>query len=88
MKKILILAMLTISGTVIANEEGKELHDEACIRCHDSEIYTRFESRIENHFDLKRQVSFCSSNLSTGWFPEEEEAVIDFLNSTYYKFKD
>jgi len=84
----MLLALFTISANAPANEEGKELHDETCTRCHGGEIYTRFESRIESHVDLRRQVSFCSSNLSAGWFPEEEEAVVDFLNTTYYKFKD
>lgn len=88
MQKLLMLVLLSLSASSFSNEEGKELHDESCIRCHDSQLYTRFESPIENHFDLKRQVSLCSSTLSTGWFPEEEESVIEFLNSSYYNFKN
>ena len=69
-------------------EEGKELHNESsCMRCHGSEMYTRDDRKALDYSDLKRQVSFCSNNLSTGWFPEEEELVVDFLNKTYYQYK-
>jgi len=69
-------------------EEGKELHDQSsCLRCHGSEMYTRDDRKVQDYSDLKRQVSFCSNNLSTGWFPEEEELVVDFLNKTYYQHK-
>jgi hypothetical protein len=49
-------------------------------------MYTRDNSKIQNHFSLKGQVSACANNLGTGWFPEEEAAVLDFLNTQYYKF--
>ena len=70
-----------------ANEEGKELHEESCIRCHGSEMYTRDNSKIQNHFDLRSQVSACANNLGTGWFPDEEKSVVDYLNDSHYKFK-
>ncbi|MFP6775860.1 MAG: hypothetical protein VCA13_03740 [PS1 clade bacterium] len=89
MKNILLLAAFFFIGTnVFANDEGKELHSESCIMCHNDTMYTRLESKIENHYGLRRQVSFCSSNLGIGWFPDEEDAVVDFLNSNYYKFNN
>jgi len=72
---------------VSINEEGKELHEESCIRCHGSEMYTRNNSRVQNHLDLRSQVSACANNLGTGWFPDEEKSVVDYLNQTHYKFK-
>jgi len=86
MKTLLLTSALLASTLTFANEEGKELHDESCVNCHGSEIYTRDNSRIQSHFDLKGQVSACANNLGTGWFPEEEAAVLDFLNKQYYKF--
>lgn len=88
MRRLLLLPLLIVATNILSNDEGKELHDESCISCHDSQTYTKFDSSIESHFDLRRQVSFCSVNLSTGWFPEEEESVISFLNFTYYNFTD
>jgi hypothetical protein len=31
--------------------------------------------------------SFCSTQLKTGWFPEDEEHVVAWLNHRYYHFK-
>ena len=73
MKKILLLSIL-LAGTAFANEEGGELHEESCVRCHDSGMYTRDNSKIQNHFDLRSQVSACANNLGTGWFPDEEKS--------------
>ncbi len=72
---------------ISVNEEGKELHEESCIRCHGSEMYTRDNSKIQDHFGLRSQVSACANNLGTGWFPDEEKSVVDYLNQTHYKFK-
>jgi len=35
---------------------------------------------------LKKAVSFCDSNLNIGWFDDEKQDVVDYLNKTYYKF--
>jgi hypothetical protein len=90
--KYLMATMLIYSSYSMANPEmveaGKELHNEFCIACHGSEMYTRQESKIKNHFDLRRQVSFCKSHLSLDWFPEEETSVIKYLNSEYYNIEE
>lgn len=91
MKKILLLSIL-LSSVSFANEEGKELHDESCMSCHlvehDDKFYTKEDTRINDHFTLRSQVSRCSLNFSTGWFPDEEKSVVDYLNNQYYKFKE
>ena len=91
MKKLLPIAIL-LTTSAFANEEGKELHDESCVACHlvvhDDAFYTRDNSRIKNHFDLKSQVSRCSVNFSTEWFPDEEASVVDYLNQKYYQYKE
>ncbi|HAO70444.1 MAG TPA: hypothetical protein DCQ65_02450 [Gammaproteobacteria bacterium] len=87
MRKILLLSIL-LAGTSFANELGGALHEESCVRCHDSGMYTRDNSKIQNHFDLRSQVSACANNLGTGWFPDEEGSVVDYLNNQYYKFKE
>ena len=74
---------------------GKKLASAAhCDRCHServggdgSRMYTRPERKVKNPRQLLTQVGVCSSQLNTGWFPEEEEHVAAFLNREYYKFK-
>ncbi|BAS67838.1 MAG: hypothetical protein DSY43_00570 [Gammaproteobacteria bacterium] len=91
MKKLLLITAILLSGTAFSDEgEGKELHQESCVGCHmiqhDEAFYTRSNSKMHSISNLGAQVSRCAQNFSTGWFPEEEKAVVDFLNKTYYKF--
>ena len=91
MKILLLTTTLLASTLAFANEEGQELHEESCVVCHvvthDDAFYTRDHSKMGTHFDLRRQVSMCASNLGVGWFPDEEKAVLDYLNDKYYKLK-
>lgn len=88
----LLAAILIVSNYAIANEEGKELHEESCVACHmvthDESFYTRDSSMMAKFSDLSRMVSMCTSNFNLDWFPDEEKAVLDYLNTKYYKFKE
>ncbi len=91
MKTLLLATTLLTSALAFADEDGKELHDESCLACHiathDEAFYTRDNSKMGTLFDLRRQVSMCASNFELGWFPEEEKAVLDYLNNQYYHLK-
>lgn len=91
MNQLLLSTILIASSVAFANEEGKELHGESCIACHvikhDDDFYTRDNSRLHNHFDLRSLVSNCVSVFNITWFPDEEKSVVDYLNNEYYKFK-
>jgi len=82
--------MALISTTTFANE-GKELHEKSCATCHvvqhDDAFYTRNNRKMNDFPALRAQVSMCANAVGAGWFPEEEEAVLDYLNKHYYKFK-
>ena len=74
---------------------GRKLAAEQnCSRCHinqfggdGSRIFLRSDRRVTSPEKLHAQVSFCSTQLGTNWFPEEEEHVAAYLNKEYYKFK-
>jgi len=57
-----------------------------CTSCHGSEVYTRPDRKIDSLSGLKTQVEACNTNLNTGMFPEEVNAVAELLNEEYYKF--
>lgn len=99
MKKntLLSLLLMALSVNIFANAqlkdhtEGKELHDESCLSCHmvahNKDFYTRKNHKMTDLFSLKSQVSRCSQAFQTGWFPEEEQAVLAYLNHEFYKFE-
>jgi hypothetical protein len=73
---------------------GKPLNDKACVGCHaqrfggDADrIYFRGERRVRTPAQLLAQVSYCNAELSTGYFPDEEEHIAAYLNKQYYRFE-
>ena len=93
MKKTLLI--FVTSGLVMANSSllaidvnhGKSLQQKNCMSCHDDGMYTREERRVNTLDALRNQVQRCETNLGLQWFPEDVDAVIEYLNTSFYKFK-
>lgn len=82
-------AMLAASQTVVAIDinHGKSLQQKSCMSCHDDGIYSREERRVTSSDALRAQVQRCETNLNLQWFPEDVDAVIEYLNTSFYKFQ-
>lgn len=99
MWKIRLLCAVAALGASLAQAadpaQGEKLaRERQCAACHQrlvggdgSTLYTRPDRKVTSRAKLAAQVSFCSTQLKTGWFPEEEEAVAAWLNQRYYHFK-
>jgi len=92
--KTLISALVTTtvlaaSQTVLAIDvnHGKALQQKNCMSCHDDSIYTREERRVTSSDALRAQVQRCETSLNLQWFPEDVDAVIEYLNTSFYKFQ-
>ena len=83
-------AALFANGDV---KEGHALVDRDCTGCHvriagDADrIYTRDDRRVRTPAQLRTQITYCNTQLGTGYFPDEEEHVAAYLNQRYYRFK-
>ena len=67
-------------------EHGRKTHELHCTKCHTDSVYTR-ENRFVKSIDaLSKQVRRCKDNTGAVWFDEDTEAVVQFLNTKYYKF--
>lgn len=96
MKKSLSLyfSLMLISAVAQADiRNGKELHDANCTSCHidmqggdGSGIYTRENKRIETYPALIKQVKRCRDSLGVPWPDEHVNDVVEYLNSTFYKY--
>ena len=64
-------------------QTAKPLHDKACVSCHTrmyggdgSKMYTRDGRMLSNQLELLQRVAACNAQVNSGWFPEEEGAVV------------
>jgi len=68
-------------------QAGQALHEQHCLSCHDSSVYTRDDHRVTSLEGLHRQVQRCEQALELRWFDEDIANVADYLNERYYRFK-
>ncbi len=80
--------LVSLSATAAEGVDAHGLIDKNCTSCHGSEMYTREDRKISSFSALQTQVEACNTNLDTGMFPEEVEAVATLLNEEYYKFDE
>lgn len=72
---------------------GKMLSDKDCVECHERRfgdadtIYFRTDRKVHTPEQLLQQVRYCSAQIGSNYFPEEDEHVAAYLNLQYYKFK-
>ena len=93
MKKIYgLLIFLTIIPFLVTPvlavdlENGKSLHDENCLRCHDESKYTRKNRIVKNFQQLYERIKQCELMAKLTWFDEEIADVTAYLNNQFYYF--
>lgn len=80
-----LLLFLTTNAQA-SPENGGNLHQESCVKCHSTNVYTRNNTRVKDLPGLGKQVRFCKNNLGITWFTEDVDDVVQYLNKNYYKF--
>jgi len=92
LNKFLSVSILLISTNAFAlseqAEEGKELYSDAnCKQCHGNNgNFDLKNHKAKNINDINAWVKRCDANLETGWFPEEQISVVNYLNEAHYKY--
>lgn len=86
MSGIFLGAFALISASSANESEVEFMVQEKCTSCHDSEIYTRTDGRVNSLKELGTMVRACNTNTGAQWFEDETDKVIEYLNKTYYKF--
>ena len=80
----LFLGVLMSSSAFAVDHPGKALHEQAdCMKCHAAQPYN--PQKTDTYPKLAKMVSFCNSNLNTGFFDDEVEQLTEYLNKEYYK---
>jgi len=92
-QKTLLTTILFSPFAVLAEiHPGKVLFDDAnCMKCHSTMGFNKPSLKKmapDNYQDLQNAVAYCDQNLNVGWFDDEREEVVDYLNKTYYQFPE
>ncbi|ACL72166.1 conserved hypothetical protein [Thioalkalivibrio sulfidiphilus HL-EbGr7] len=90
---IAILALLFGASAQADVNRGQQLHATNCVSCHTSMVggngtalYTRANRLVGSRDQLIAQVRRCESTLGLRWFDEDVMAVVEYLNSNFYRF--
>jgi hypothetical protein len=92
MKSLLVLSLLLVNASAYAKEDpvlahGGKLHEEKCMACHDTSVYTRDDRRVKTMAALSSQVNNCMKGAAKAdWTTSETNSVIEYLNTRFYKF--
>lgn len=82
-----LLALVgTTSGQAADLDQGKTLTQQNCVRCHDTDIYTREDRLVTSLPGLDKQVRRCEQMLGLTWFDDDVDNVSGHLNQQFYKF--
>ena len=89
MKQTVLFAIgvMISTGAWADVQNGKRLHDEGCMKCHDDSVYTRKDHFVTSKEALAKQVNRCALNTGAQWSDEDVADVVDYLNASYYKFE-
>ena len=81
-----ILLLLSSPTHAFDIDNGKALHDENCVRCHDSSMYTRKDRKTKDYVSLRERVVQCEIMTELIWFEEEIDDVTAYLNHAFFHF--
>ena len=89
MKRLILIGVLVATSPAVVADvaRGKALHDEHCMKCHDTGVYSRDNRFIKNREALAKQVQRCQLSAGAQWFDENVNDVVEYLNATFYKFE-
>lgn len=86
---ITMFAGLWLVSTVcyaIDLQRGQILHDEECLVCHNSSVYTRENRRVLDLKELRARVKLCQQDVGAEWDTTQLDDVVAFMNEGFYKF--
>ena len=66
---------------------GELRDDVTCSDCHEPASYKRPERQAMTYGNIRYWVGACNLTMDAGWFPDEVEDVVAYLNREYYQYE-
>ncbi len=65
---------------------GQKLHDQHCLKCHDTHVYTRKDHSVRSLSGLRNRIRMCEMSRGLHWSDSQFQDVVDYLDSHFYHF--
>jgi len=66
---------------------GKRLLEANCMECHQTDIFTRKDRKVQSLDALQEQVSGCTHMARKAFSARETEDLLKYLNDQFYHFQ-
>jgi cytochrome c5 len=83
--QIALATSLTVP-VIASADKGEQLYNKDCQGCHGTEVFTRPDRKVKDLAGLSKRVRQCSYATEKKWFNEDIDAVVSYLNNSFYKF--
>ena len=80
------LAFSVAAAEVPDLERGRALYENHCAVCHTSKVHRRFPPSAIDTEALRFIVKVWVEEEKLRWSPEDIEDVVEYVNSTYYRY--
>jgi hypothetical protein len=70
-----------------ADVQGKRLLDANCMKCHQTDIFTSKDRKIQSLDALKEQLVACSHAAKKEFSANEMQDLLKYLNDQFYHFQ-
>jgi hypothetical protein len=86
---ILILSMSSADAAALPGDsaEGKRLLDANCMKCHQTDIFTRKDRQVQSLDALEAQLVTCSHAAKREFSAGELQDLLKYLNDQFYHFQ-
>lgn len=85
----LLLTTLSSHAALLPGDaaNGKKLHNQQCVACHDTSVYTRANRRVRSVEALVGQVQGCVRQTGAKLDRDQVNDIIRYLDEAFYEFK-
>jgi mono/diheme cytochrome c family protein len=84
---LVLLAPSAHAGSLPGDSaEGKQLFDANCTKCHQTDIFTRDDRKVQSLDALKEQLVACSHAANVEFSASEMQDLLKYLNDQFYHF--
>jgi mono/diheme cytochrome c family protein len=79
------LLALALPAAAADLDRGRSLHDNHCVLCHTTSVYTREDRLANSYLEVRQQVQRWQENTKLRWSPTDIDNVTEYIAEKYYK---